>query len=151
MQNPCQLLLITITDTTAGLSAHHLPLTLLPPLLQCRSCNLCSSSAPSIPKLTLSCSRLYFPSLLHFIFRLFTDNFRSYFYVNGRVHGLHASIQKRAHNVLCIHTAIILKLPDRCKSITIRDKNLCAKQSNSFSLFFTHLNGIITAYCHMSD
>lgn len=86
---------------------------------------------------------LYFPSLLHFIFPLFTDNFRSHFYVNGCLRRLHVSIQKRARNVLCIHTAINLKLPDRCKSNTIRDKNLCAKQSNSFSLFFTHLNGII--------
>lgn len=152
MQNPCQLLLITITDTTAGLSAHHLPLTLLPPftsmpLLQSPQllCTLNSQAHPLLPP------PLYFPSLFHFIFPLFTENFRSYFYVNGRVQGLHLSIQKRARNILCIHTAIILKLPDRCKSITIRDKNLCAKQRNSFSLFFTHLNGIITVYCHMSD
>lgn len=144
MQNPCQLLLITITDTTAGLSAHHLPLTLLPPFtsmpLPQSPQLLCTLNSQAHP---LSFPPLYFPSLLHFIFPLFTDNFRSHFYVNGCLHRLHVSIQKRARNVLCIHTAINLKLPDRCKSITIRDKNLCAKQSNSFSLFFTHLNGII--------
>lgn len=120
--------------------ARRLPLTLLPsftsmPLLQSPQllCTLNSqahlSPPPPLPLQPPSifplCCISFPPSSL--------ITFRSHFYVNGH---LHVSIQKRARNVLGIHTAIILKLPDRCKSITVRDKNLCAKQKQLISPVF---------------